>query len=370
MKKIGLCTFYDDNFGTCLQSYALEQILFKCSDDVEIIRYIRDKNEKSSLLKRVTSKTPRQLYNALRLRKRGTLWKKAFNDFRNEKMFFSKEVYDKESDISMLADKYDVLVCGSDMLWSEEFYDDWKFYFLGFAPKKKSIACAPSFGKNEIFEEHKTLCGELINDIGYLSCREEAGVQMIFDKFGLKCPQVLDPTFLFSREEWNQNLSPNRLVQPKYILTYLFGGIHGDRKKNIEKLAKKTGYKIVHIPMTIDEFNRDAYREKMGPLEFVTLFRDAEYIFTDTFHGTIFSIIFGKQFWVLDRTDKSKWAKYSDRMTSTLKMFGLSNRYICNQKDIDVDEVIEFDNVNKIIDEKRKDSMNYLVSALKGCLDE
>lgn len=370
MKKIGLCTFYDDNFGTCLQSYALEKILFKYSDNVEIIRYIRDKNEKSSLVKRVISKTPKQLYNAFRLRKRGSLWKNAFNAFRNEKMVFSEEEYDKESDIRLLVDKYDVFVCGSDMLWSEEFYADWRFYFLGFAPKEKSIAYAPSFGKNEIYDEHKPLCCELINDIGYLSCREEAGVQMVYDEFGLKCPQVLDPTFLLSREEWNQNLNPDRLVHSKYILTYLFGGIRGERKKNIENFAEKTGYKIVHIPMTVDEFNSDAYKEKMGPLEFVTLIRDAEYIFTDTFHGTVFSIIFGKQFWVLDRTDKSKWAKYSDRMISTLKMFNLSNRYICNQKSMNTDEIIDFKDINEIIDEKRKDSMNYLMSALKECLDE
>lgn len=370
MKKIGLCTFYDDNFGTCLQSFALENTISKYNNDVEIIRYIRDKNEKSSLLKRIISKTPRQLYNAVRLRKRGVLWKQSFNEFRNEKMIFSKEQYDKEANINSLADKYDAFVCGSDMLWSEEFYDDWKFYYLGFAPRTKSIAYAPSFGKNEIFEDHKMLCGELINDIGYLSCREEAGVQMIYDKFGLKCPQVLDPTFLLTREEWNQNINSDRLIETKYILTYLFGGIHDIRSNILNLLAKKTGYKIVHIPMTVDEYNSDAYKDKMGPLEFITLFRDAEYILTDTFHGTVFSIIFGKQFWVLDRTDKSKWAKYSDRMISTLKMFGLSNRYICNEADIDLDEVIEFGNVNKIIDEKRTDSMNYLLSALRECLDE
>ena len=123
------------------------------------------------MVKRVISKTPKQLYNAFRLRKRGSLWKNAFNAFRNEKMVFSEEEYDKESDIRLLVDKYDVFVCGSDMLWSEEFYADWKFYFLGFAPKEKSIAYAPSFGKNEIYDEHKPLCCELINDIGYLSCQ-------------------------------------------------------------------------------------------------------------------------------------------------------------------------------------------------------
>ena len=145
--------------------------------------------------------------------------------FRTNHMTFSEDSYYRDSDLKGLENNYTAFVCGSDMIWSEDFQEDWKFLYLTFVPKNRCVAYAPSFGKNHLTEQNIRRCDSYIHDIGYLSCRELAGVGLIKQKFGLEAAHVMDPTLLMSSDEWNRAIATKeRLVKSKYNLVYCFLG--------------------------------------------------------------------------------------------------------------------------------------------------
>lgn len=369
---IGIVTLYDDNYGTCFQAYALCHKISELGYDPEIVRYVRGNinAQKVSGIKKILAKLKALPLNSIveyvlsykwiRERKRG------FSDFRNRYMKFGKTTNYRDCVHNDLGQTYDAFVCGSDMIWSEEFADDWRYFFLQFAPPKKRISYAPSFGKNEISSGKVKLCSDYLREIRCRSCREEAGVSLIRNQFGLSAVQVLDPTLLMKKDEWNRIIDgQGRMLEEKYTLTYVFGGFDGKRKDFFEKISKKGWGEHRIIPMNRKQNGKNAVKGILGPIEFLRLYRDAEFIITDTFHGLIFAIIYEKPFVVLKREDKGHWAKYSDRMTSTLKMFGLENRYIGSDSVIlDEWKTLDYSEVNKKLLEKRKESLKYLNDSL------
>ena len=370
--RVGIVTLYDDNYGTCLQAFALCNKISEMGYEPEIIRYIRGnvnvRNESwmKKVMGKLRSMPPKLIltyllsYKWIRERKAG------FSNFRERYLKFGEETNYRDSIRCDLGKAYDAYVCGSDMIWSEEFADDWRYFFLQFAPSKKRISYAPSFGKNIISSENDKICSDFLHEIRCLSCREEAGVSLIKNQFGLDAVQVLDPTLLMGKDEWNRLIDKEeRMLEEKYILTYVFGGISGARKNFFENLSKKEWGVHRVIPMNREQNGKDAVRGVLGPVEFLRLYRDAEFIVTDTFHGLIFALIYEKPFVVLKRQDKGHWAKYSDRMTSTLKMLGLENRYIESSFAISNEwKNLDYREVNKILIKKRKISLEYLKDSL------
>lgn len=359
--KIGQVTMCGDNYGACLQAFALQHLLKKSHNEVEYIRYNRiDSIEKNGILKKIKQLGIKGLVRYLNeyafIRNR----KAAFKDFRDRYIVKSPISYGSASELNALATQFDKFICGSDMIWSEEFQQDWDFYFLNFAPKAKSFSYAPSFGKNSISEENKKRVHDYLNEFSRVTCREEGGVDLIKSISDIAVKQVLDPTMLLDMDEWNEVINTkDRIIKEPFVFMYLFGKNDASRNQYINDIEKKyaKAYKLPSCKKEARNFPIDS----IGPIEYLRLFRDAGFVVTDTFHGLMFSLIFNKQFVVLNRTDSSNWAKYSDRMTSTLKMFGLSDRYIfadrMNANDL---AKIDYDIVNQKINLKRKESRDYL----------
>ena len=359
--KIGQVTMCGDNYGACLQAFALQYVLKKLHSEIEYIRYSRTcSKEHASTFSKLCALGIRGLVHYLKeysfIKKR----KNSFALFREKYIVRSPISYGNGNDLNVLAQKYDAFICGSDMIWSEEFQEDWDFYFLNFAPKTKSFSYAPSFGKNALSEDNKNRVCNYLNEFSRITCREEGGVDLIKSISDIAVKQVLDPTMLLGMDEWNEVINTReRIVEPPFVFMYLFGEDDPARKQYISDIEKKYGkaYKLPGCRKEARKFPVDS----IGPIEYLRLFRDAEFIVTDTFHGLMFSMIFNKQFVVLDRTDASKWAKYSDRMTSTLDMFGLANRYIfANKMNAGDLAKIDYDIVNQKISLKRKESRDYL----------
>lgn len=362
---------FGNNYGACLQALALQHVLLENDFEAELVNYGGKKtletgnvNPVAKIIKKISHlgilRIVKYILNYSYIKKN----KAVYNDFRKNRLKISSKIYYRNVNLDELKNDYDFFIAGSDMLWSEEFSEDWNFYFLSFAPKEKCFSYAPSFGQNTLSAENKNIVKTYLEKFNRLSCREEKGVKLIKEITSLDVPQVVDPTLLLDANKWNEIIGNNdRILKNKYCFGYLFGSVDSARKNLINKLESNFGkiYRLSNkkegttVPMSC-----------VGPIEYLRLFRDSEFVITDTFHGLMFSIIFRKPFIVLERHDGSKWAKQSDRMVSTLEMFGLADRYV-NPEKIDISKylILDYTKYDEKIESCRNKSLNYLMAILE-----
>lgn len=368
--KIGQVTMYGDNYGACLQAYALQQVIKNKGHDIKLVKYhqaTRNSGGGSSKIQRIMRLGVAGTIKYFRERKYIELRKNAYKQFRNQCLEFQEGEWYRDDDLTKLNEEFDAFVCGSDMIWSEEFSEDWDFFFLNFAIKEKCFTYAPSFGKNQLSNRNKTKVAEYLKDIRRIACRENAGANLVRSLGRSDAIQVLDPTMLLTKEEWCERISDkSRIIEEPFVFAYLFGDATPKRKEFFNRVDKQIG-KMCSLPKFTKKEQNAFPVQGIGPWDYLRLFRDAEFIVTDTFHGLMFSIIFRKPFVVLKRTDGSNWAKYSDRMTSTLEMFGLSERYIEDTaEDLSIYKNLDYNSYEEIISSKRLYSLDYIDSILDG----
>lgn len=362
--KIGQVTMYGDNYGACLQAYALQKVLQENGHEIKLINYhqvVREKNDLFSKLRKANDLGLKKTLKYIRERKYIELRKKAYKKFRDNYLAFDEKEYYRGDDLKKLNDEFDCFICGSDMIWSEEFSEDWPFFFLGFAEKDKSFTYAPSFGKNSLTEKNKKKVTKYLQDFKKISCREKAGIDLIKSLGDFEATQVVDPTMLLTRDDWVQCIpEKNRIINEPYVFAYLFGE-ETDGRYSFNKCVEEKIGKIYALPKFTKKEQSSFPIEEIGPMEYLRLFRDAEFIVTDTFHGLMFSLIFRKPFVVLKRHDGSNWSRYSDRMTSTLDMFGLEERYIDDSfRDLEQLKKLDYEKYETTINKARKHSLDYI----------
>lgn len=367
-KKCLVVTFIVDNFGACLQALALQNRLLEMGCDVNILNYSNRYQSDENLwtVRKIMQFSPRRLIQIALLRKESRKRKIRFNEFRASYLKLTDEYYYRDSDYTNLAGRYELFVCGSDMIWAEDFIEDWPIFYLSFAKSKQCMGYAPSFGKNMISKSNSQECARLLSDISFLSCREAAGCRLIQQLSGRDdVYHVIDPTLLYNGDEWKQILHiENPIVAGSYVLVYVFGGIKGYRKDFFRRVKQKE--RIVYIPMGFDEFKSfNACRQAIGPVEFVNLFSNAEAVITDTYHGMLFSIIFEKPFYVLKRKDKSTWAKQDDRMKDMLEQLGISERFIDETADLGNFRKMDYKVIKEKLRNLKTESIEYISGALR-----
>lgn len=363
-KKIGVATMYSDNYGACLQAYALQKKLNNLGYQVEQINYQKKSNiQNRSKIKVILSLGIKGIIQLLFSKKYRTMRKNEFNRFRSTFLNITKNKYFSD-DLSLLNADYDYFISGSDMVFSDEFFDDWHFYYLGFADIGKAIAYAPSFGKCDFSEDKIDICKNYLKRYNRISCREKSGCEFVENDLGLKCVNVCDPTFLLKKEEWDDLASED--CPSNYALSYVFGGEFGERKKVFRELEKNIS--IEFIPQSNSQFKKA--KNNLSLKKYVSLFKNADFVVTDTFHGLMFSLIFEKPFVVLKRGNNEHWGKHSDRITSLLEYLKLSDRYI-GPLDFNYDNFkkLDYDPVRPLVDKFRNDSIAYLIDTL-GAIDE
>jgi len=378
-QKIGIVTRYDDNYGACLQAAALQHKLQELGYSAEIIKY----SAHSGQLGQSVAFRHIRILSSIKLKKAFFIFlsrkyvlarKRAFTKFRNAEIVFSKEDYISAADMAELADKYEAFICGSDMIWCEEFLDSLQVYFLRFAPRSKRIAYSPSFGRGILAKENVPTYRQWISEMGALSCREQSGVKLIEELTGKRAVHTVDPTLLLTMEEWKEVSNRAKKIQTSapYLLTYLFSKLTKNGKVLVKRICDSMGLEHRSIPSTLSEYMKE---ERLGivghgPYEFVNLYLNANFIVTNTYHGLIFALIFHKPFIVLKRDDSGKWAKYDDRLVDLLTKLGLEERYISQNAPFDERWLsLDYSQVNSMIEEWRFDSVSYLKKALISSLN-
>ena len=364
MKNAIITWFHYENYGTALQAFALQEFLSKKEKDVEVINYIPQYNIEN-VRKKVNIKNicifllnkKKKLYNLIINSKYANKKNKRterFIKFTNQKIRLTKTKYTRNN-INELNEKYENFIVGSDQIWNPNNID--YTYYLDFTEKNK-IAYAPSFGVNKLNDYQKKLIKSKIEKFNYISVRENAGKYIIKDLIDVDVPVLLDPTMLLSKEEWEDIVTYKK--DEKYILCYFLGN-NNFYWKYVKKLQKNTGLKIRIIPIQAESYlKKGEILPDAGPIEFVNLIANAEIICTDSFHGTVFSIIFEKNFSVLKRFNDNDERSQNSRIYNLLKLLKKEKNIVeTNNKEFNY-KVHNYKVIKNILNKKRTESIEFL----------
>ena len=373
---IGLLTPYSvQNYGTKLQAYAVQELM-SVYDDVEVINFrpnfperVKRKIEKKIMGENFSdskSLNIKELDEELK-RKRDV----AISSF-DKKLKIVPQIYGFKN-LRKRATEYAAVVCGSDQIWNPVNLSE-RIFMLEFVPDEvRRIALSPSFGIPSIPSNLRHEYKKRLSHIEYMSVREKSGCEIVSD-LGFKNPcWTLDPTLILPEEKWCTLADESNChVDEKYIFCYFLGS-HSKGREGAAKLRSLTGYKIVNLPhfksyVDADENFADYDLYDIAPQDFINLIRNAQYVCTDSFHGTAFSIIFEKQFMCFERHQISDEASTNDRIYSILQLIGESDRLV---RTIDSIENLAIDNIDflsvkRVLNAKREEANNFLDNAVKG----
>lgn len=386
MKKVGIVScYFKDNYGSMLQAYATKKILDKneIPNETINIKYNKDfkngkrkyylsqitnfkfiKNKLGMVKLKIDKKLNKQLGKNIAIRtQKYKEFRKEFNLSRYNNTF--KDLTNQAKEL------YSDVIVGSDQLWLPvNVVAD--YYTLNWVPDEiNKISYSTSFGFSSIPNKYVELYRNFLNRINYLSTREESGVQIIKDIVARDAKLVCDPTILLTKDEWHEESSKERKYDEKYILCYFLGN-NIEHRKFAERLRKKTGYKIVSLNHA-DEYVKysdefcDYAPFDIGPREWISLIENAEYVCTDSFHGTVFSILFNKMFFDFRRHNNKSKVSTNSRIDSLLDVAGISKeRILVGNEDIDkvLTYKIDYNKVNENINKFREDSQKWLFDSI------
>lgn len=344
MKKVAIVTIISRNYGNRLQNYALQEVLKKDGVCVETIPL----KPKSVFERKVKFLVKKVLSKFVKKYKKDVRW-----DYFDSKIKWSN--YTSESE--KVCDVYDYFIAGSDQIWNPTFDFNSEREFLTFANNKQKIAYAASIGLEELPSEYEKIYRRNILLFKMVSVRENAAADIIV-QLGCERPfVVLDPTMLLSLEEWKQLMRKSKIrLKKKYVVKYFLGIKNVGFDQYINQYAKSRGAEVIDI---ID------YDNIVGPIEFLNLIYYSEAVFTDSFHGTVFSVLFHKPFIVFERPYEEGYGKMSSRLDTLLNTFCLKE-----QRVFSVEECIkkkpewDYECVDLILQERKKMSRQILMNAI------
>lgn len=352
------------NLGASLQAYALQHYLESKGHDVQIIDYKPEylsRHYKLWIISNPIFDKPfiKQLYLLAKLP--GRLWalrqKKVFDAFTAKYLKLTKR-YNSYEELKADAPQADCYIAGSDQIWNTLFPNgrDAAFY-MDFGTKGvKRISYAASFATPSIVPEYKGFVSERLKGIDAISIRERISLPLLAELGRTDGVAVCDPVFLLNKDEWNEILQGEQVlsgIPEKYILVYLT-----DKGPQIEQIAQKIkhkmGWKICSVG-SIKAACADKSFTTAGPLDFVRLIKDAQFVISNSFHATAFSLIMGTKFCVVNRVDA-----INERMKSVLEDYKLSYRLVSDLNNDLLQElnVEEIDNCREKIVEFSKTWLN------------
>lgn len=385
VKKVGCVIAYHEgqnNYGTSLQGLAtikkIESLGFPC----EIIRYRKHRSlwEKIKLIfilfysgdysdhlralrKKMSKLTHKEYEKNLMIRTNAV---NAFKDVHLKPLFKEYDGYEALQKGSM---NYAEVMVGSDQVWSLlSLYGN--YYNLMFVDSLiPTFSYASSFGVSTIPKFQIKRTKAFLDKLNQVGVREVSGKAIVDSISQNKAKVVADPTLLLTKEEWTETIKESHVsIDEPYIFCYFLGKNEANREA-VRQLAKSTGLKVVvirHMDEYIesDELFGDYAPYDVDPLDFVKYISKAAYVCTDSFHGTVFSIIFERKFMTFYRYALSQKGSRNSRIDSLLGILDIKDR-IFNGDIERIKENIDYSSVGQKLAEFRDDSENYLQDCLK-----
>lgn len=363
MVKVGIVTtFHNVNYGSKLQSYALQRILSEMGFIGENISWQgKTPNPLHKRIERVLSDPHRYVARILRrseFRKRRILFDRYQKKFINVS---NMDIDQVKEEIARGKSPYLYYICGSDQIWAPNLFNE--IFFLSFVKDSaKTVAYAPSIGLPEIPDNLIGRYRELINDIDSVSVREEDGALLVHNITGRNVPVVLDPTMLLTSDQWKSHMVKQQIDSP-YILSYFLGNNKRHRQW-VDRLSKYTGYKVVVLPFQLtDLFWGDERRFDVGPQEFLGLIDGASIVCTDSYHGVLFSVNLNKEFYAFLRFNEREKLNQNSRVLNFLDRIDMSDRIVDPSRNPEISD-INWSVINEKIALHRSVSRDYLRSSL------
>ncbi len=387
MRKVGIITLNSENYGNVLQNYAVQEVVNHLGFSAETIKNTTRFGQYCPKTNKTNKFTPKYIKNyildqlnyryniknsgkgifrtllfckrnnsALNASKEAR--KLAFSDFCDSLISWSSDTIDINKPWGeKQLEGYSFFISGSDQVWNPTYPSTSSINFLQFAPKHKRITFSPSFGIAEIPDILKENYSKWLNEIPHLSVREEQGKKIIKDLCGRDATVLCDPTMCLSKEKWlSIAKKPEFDTSKPYILTYFLGDRTRKYDKYIDEIAKEHKLEIINL---YDVLDLEHY--STSPQELIYLINNAALVCTDSFHGTVFSIIMKTDFVTFTRVESGK--SMNSRIETLLSTFGLQNR---NYNVLKSDKLFstDFSNTDGILAKKRKEVFDFIKKAL------
>ena len=389
MKKTAIVScYFQHNYGSMLQAYATQMALDKLdyeNETIDIAGFNHEIKKAKILYFAKASLTSDILISKLGMAKNVLIKKFSKNDYARlskvrsdrfdafgKKYFRLSSRYSSKEELGKKCDEnYSSVLVGSDQLWLPgNIAAD--YYTLNFVPTTvNSIAYATSFGQSSLPKDSAKKATIFLKKIKHIGVREESGQKLVKKLAGRNVPVVCDPTLLFTGDEWMKIQKKEPIIKGKYILCYFLGN-NETHREFAEKLKKETGCKIVALTH-LDEFVKsdEGYADEtpynIDPADFLNLIRNAEYVCTDSFHCSVFSILYKKEFYTFRRYNRNTRQSTNSRLDTLFKITGIEGRLLAgDEKIVDCLNIkTDFDEAHKKLAGVRQQSYEYLKVALQ-----
>lgn len=366
MNKVGILTFHTGfNYGASLQAFALQRTITKMGLNCEIIHF---ETERFVASREMFSRKPRRVKEFIKIATRIPYYsalkkrQKLFEDY-TAQVLKTSPLYRTEAEVIAHAGDYDCIVCGSDQIWNLDKEQDAPaanpLFFLNFPKNQRRVSYAASFGKwVKKAHAHEDAFMPWLKEFDAVSVRETSGVEYLRSR-GIACTLTLDPTVLLDKEDYEEICAP-RQIEGKYVL--MFSWSCGDEVMAAAKRAAQELqlplYHLIPPPRAMGT----GIRRKLdvGPREFLSMIKNAEFVVTDSFHGTAFSTTFEKPFVSIVTGGKA-----DPRMESLMEQLGLSDHLTdCAGMNIPALQETDFISVREKKTALRRSSLEFLRNAL------
>ncbi len=385
-KKVAIVScYFQPNYGSQLQAYATQRILDKLgiANETICIGGLRKEINRAKYryfisrifhLDTIRDKMA-TVRKAIAIRRypdyaRNSAIRKAKFDEFAVTMFRLSRIYGSKAELGRCAGDYSTFIVGSDQLWLPSNIEA-DYYTLNFVPDSiKKIAYATSFGVSSLPHKQAVKATAFLGRLDSIAVREKSGQDIVMKLTGRDVPIVCDPTLLFTAAEWDETASASPHAGEKYIFCYFLGN-NPPQREWVKRLKETTGCSIIQMQhcdeyISCDEVFADHTPYDIGPKEFISLIRDAEYVCTDSFHCTVFSILYSKRFFTFRRYGKDSTVSTNSRLYSLLSLAGLESRMLKGDEDTTAcsKSGIDYGPVHNRIDSLRQKSVEWLCNSL------
>ncbi|WP_024860111.1 polysaccharide pyruvyl transferase family protein [Ruminococcus flavefaciens] len=375
MPKIGILTWlHNGNYGTVLQAYALQRFLrnmgynvqninFNASTKQKIKNLIVRKNSPKLFMEKMENYLTEKKADKEKLFQK----KKRFSNFLNENFNLTAQI-DSYIKLTEYSETFDIYICGSDQIWSPALLNT-PYYFDFVSSKKRKIAYSCSFGVSRVPVNKKKIIAELLQDFDYISVRENSGKKIVKELIRKEVPVMVDPVFLLNTNEWDE-IASERLVDGEYVFAY-FLTYNKEYFDFAQQVSKMLGVKLVVVPVTKEEYQiQGDIIQDVGPAQWISLIKYSKMVLTDSFHGSVFSLLYQKKFLVFKRfNDKDKNSQNS-RIYTLIKQYGLQKHLVDERLLSDFDFENLSTNKNDLIKKNSSVSKKWIVTCIQGECNE
>ena len=365
--KIGVITFHRAySYGARLQAFALVKYLNNLGHQAEVIDY-SDIGEaplpKSEFRWAIHKYVLKKIFYAFTNPKE-IIRRKKFFDFSERFTLHSLKHYITSDSLKGIENEYDLFVSGSDQVWNPLYNRNDLNFLLHFVnDSRKKISYAASFGTSELSNDTFDAYKKELATFDDILVRENEGADLVYQMLGAKPNVVLDPTFLIDLKKWNDIAVYPFKKQFKYILCFKILNVNPVYQKLINHLQKITGYKLIVLdnPYQLKPVNGKLYCTG-GPQEFLGLIKNASIVVTNSFHGTVFSILFNRPFYTVLND-----FGFNSRLENLTRTLDLSKRIIRSNSVLPekADVEIEYEKVNKVLESEISKSKKVFNSILQ-----